>query len=88
MRRNGEQRLCQFPYRGDEEILNVLGGQHYGALLLPYPLHKVADVLHRRAVGEEQIELVYCRHRIALRQQDVGEVGKDIEQHGVLQALV
>ena len=82
--RDGEQGLGQLGHTGEHEVLQVLRGQHQAGVLLPSPLEDVADVLNGHFIGQPDVKLVKGSHRVAHRQELVGEVGQDVEQHGVL----
>lgn len=58
MRRDSEQRLCKLSDSLEIEVLEVLRGKDNRRVLLSNTLHKVADILHRNGICEEQIELV------------------------------
>ena len=85
---DGEQRLGHLPDVGDQKILDVLGGQHHGGILFPYPLHIVANILNSHRAVQEQVQLVQRGHTVSHAQKLVGHVGKDVELNGAAQLLV
>ena len=88
MGRDREQRFRQFPDRGNEEVLNVLGSQDHNGVPLTDTLHGIADVLDTDPVGQIQVELIDGCHRVADADQRIGHVGQDIEQHCITKPFI
>lgn len=88
MRGDAEQGLCEFSDRGDQKILDVLACQNDRGVLLADTLHSVSDIFNCRHVGEEQVQLIDARRRLALTEKLIAHEGQDVKQHGVLEPLV
>ena len=71
---DGEHGLRHLPDSGNEKILDILGCQNHGRVLLPDPLHAVADVLNGSPVGQEQVQLVNGCHGVADTDQGITHV--------------
>ena len=87
MRWDREQRLGQLADIFHEEVLDILTRQYNGRLLFADALHKVADVLDRREIGKEEVELVNTRDRISAAQKLFGHICEDIEQQSIADIL-
>ena len=81
--RDAEQRLCHFTDTLLVKIFQILTCQQHGGFLFAHTLEAVADVLNGCGVGEPNVQLIQCRHRIALGQQLIRQERQNIEQHGV-----
>ena len=87
-----EERFGQLPDSLLVEVLQILRSQQHGRFLFADALEAVADILNNRSahsyiVRQPDIQLVQCRHCIALSQQLVAEIGQDIEEHGASNIL-
>ena len=83
MRWDAEQRLGHFAHLFLIKVLQILRSQQHGGFLFANTLEAVSDVLNGCGVGEPDVQLIKCRHRIALSQQLVRQERQNIEQHGV-----
>lgn len=81
---DAEQGLCQLGDAGDGEVFEVLAGKDDAGFLLAYPLHEVSDVFDGGQIGQEEVQLVDGRRRVALGQELVRHEGQHIKQQGVL----
>ena len=87
-----EEGFGQLPDSLLVEVLQILRSQQHGRFLFADALEAVADILNNRSahsyiVRQPDIQLVQCRHCIALSQQLVAEIGQDIEEHGASNIL-
>ena len=87
MRRDGEQWLGHLPHALLVKILQVLGRHHQRRIPFPHALQAVADILNGHWIGQPQVQLIQCRHRVARCQKPVRHIRQHIEQQGVPQAL-
>ena len=87
VRRNAEQRLCQFRRLRQQKILDILAGQQQGGLFLPRPLHARPDVSDGCFVVEIQVQFINGRDSISGTEQFIVHIAENIEQHRVAQVL-
>lgn len=88
MRGDAEQGLCELSDRGNQKILDVLACQNDRGVFLSDTLHSVSDIFDCCHVGEEQVQLIDARRRLALSKKLIAHEGEDVEQHSVLEPLV
>ena len=79
MGRDAEQRLCHLTDTLLVEVLQILRSQQHGGFLFAHTLEAVADVLNGCGVGEPNVQLIQCRHGIALGQQLIRQERQNIE---------
>ena len=84
---DSEEGASQLPDARLVKVLQILRRQDQGRLLFADALEAVADISHRRGVGEPEIQLVDGRYRVPRSEKLVGHIGENIEQQGIPQVL-
>ena len=65
------------------EVFQILTCQQHGGFFFTNTLEAISDVLDSSWVGEPDVQLIQCRHRVSFSQELVRQIGEYIEQHGV-----